>query len=335
MKEIRASNLPKLAECPLFEGAPGASAAASRGTLLDEAFRLACQGNMGPLNALPADDQKSVVWAIEEVEKLAKESPLETREERLAMHVSLLSAVGTADVCCDREKWLGDLKTGQVRSYYHQMAAYALACMDRTFTENWAAHVIYCDQRTRRTYEFDYQTASAVVAEVVHDATSPEAKPSPCEYCDWCARKDTCSAIVTQSKAAVELATSGESLAEIRDRILSSPERVSEFARQWKRAEKDIAEPVLTRLRELAEAGDAPGWKLTGVSGREYVEAEAIIRTAKEKNLTPESIVLALGGKMSGKQFREWCAEIGAPVDETSIKVGEATKQLRQVKTQK
>lgn len=330
MKEIRSSTLPKLAECSLFEGAPGASDAANRGTGMDEAMRAACQGNMGPLNALPPEDQKAVAWAIEEVEKLAKESFMETREERLAMHVSMLSTVGTADAVCDPERWVADLKTGQVRSYYHQLAAYSLACMDRTFTESWTAHVIYCDQRVRRTYEFDYATAKAVVDKVISDAKDPQAKPTPCEYCDWCGRKETCTAIVKANTEAVALATSKESVAAIRDRILASPERISEFARQWKQAEKDIAEPVLTKLRELAEAEMAPGWKIVGVKGREYVEAEGIAKVAK--SVPVGSVILAMGGKMSGKDFRAWCAESGVPVDETSIKTGEGTKQLRQSK---
>jgi predicted nucleic acid-binding protein len=330
VKELRASSLPKLAECSLFEGARGASEAAERGTRMDLAFRLVCQGKTTELNKLPRDQQEAIAWAVEEVEKLAKEEFLETREERLAMDISALSTVGTADILCDRQQWVGDLKTGQVRSYYHQMAAYSLACMERTFTDSWTAHVLYCDQRVRRTYEFDFKTAKAVVEKVISDSIDTGAKPTPCEYCDWCGRKSTCTAIVAQSKAAVALATSTESLDAIRDRILANPETVSEFARQWKRAEKDIAEPVLRRLRELAEADQAPGWSLTQVTGREYVESDAIAKVAKD--LPVEAVILAMGGKMSGKQFREWCAAIGAPVDETSIKTGEGTTTLRQQK---
>ena len=53
MSRIRHSALPKLAQCPKFDGAAGTSDAAARGTAMDEAFRLALQGDNTLAQSLP------------------------------------------------------------------------------------------------------------------------------------------------------------------------------------------------------------------------------------------------------------------------------------------
>jgi len=336
MKELRASSLPKLAECPLFDGTSGeASAAASRGTKLDVAYRERLHGLSTTLDTLEESEKAAVIWAVAESETLANGNFVETREEYLAMAVPGLSTVGTADALCIGGSWLADLKTGQVRNYREQMAAYALACMNDHFTESWTAHVLYCDAGVRRSYDFTYTDAQAIVAATIAEATSKDAEPNPCEYCGWCARKDTCKAIVRQNTEAIAIATSDHSLTKIRDHILSTPENVCEFARQWKQAEKDIAEPILERLKELAALDQAPGWRLVQVTGREYAETPAIAAVANETKISAESLILAMGGKMSGKQFREWTSNLGVVLDETAIKRGEPTTQLRQEKKKK
>ena len=336
MKEIRASSLPKLAECPLFEGTSGeASPAASRGTKLDTVYRGWLEGNEEGLALCDETEKAAVLWAVAETETLASGCHIETREEYLAMAVPGLSTVGTADALCIGGSWLADLKTGQVRNYREQMAAYALACMTDHFTERWSAHVLYCDAGVRRSYDFTWDEANQIVKDVIEAATSREAEPNPCEYCGWCARKDTCKAIVHANSEAIALATSEHSLTKIRDSILSSPETVCEFARQWKQAEKDIAEPVMERLKELAALDQAPGWRLIQVTGREYAETPAIAKVANEAHLSAESMILAMGGKMSGKQFREWTSLLGIPLDESAIQRGEPTTQLRQATKKK
>mgnify|MGYP005859299143 CR=1 FL=1 len=332
--EIRASSLPKLAECPLFEAAPGSTDATSRGIFLDAAFRAVLAGNSAPVAALQtSDDRAAVWWAVEELRSLAEGKHIETDEAYLAMAVPGLSTVGTADAKCDERAWVADLKTGQIRNYREQMAAYCLACMEDRFAARWEAHVLYCDQRVRRSYAFTYEEAAAIVQSVVNAATAPDAKPRPCEYCDWCARKDSCAALVRANTEALAVATSADSVSAIRDRILSNPETVAEFARQWKRAEKDIAKPVMERLRELAEVDAAPGWKLTQVKGREYFDHVAIVKAAQAGKAGLDSLVLAMGGTMSGEKFRAWCADLRVDVDESLARVGASSTQLRQTKT--
>lgn len=334
IKEISPSSLPKLAECALFTGAPGASAAAERGTLLDRALRELFIDDPTTFDTLSAEDKRAVEWGANELRVLSGGYHIETREEYLGMEVPGLSKPGTADAVCVRAKWVADIKTGQVRNYRQQLAAYALACMQEHFTDSWTAHVVYIDQRLRRTYDFTREQAEATVSNLISEASSRTAEPTPNEYCGWCANADGCRALVRQSSEALALVQSETSLTEIRDQILANPVSLSAFAANWKLAEKQIAEPILDALKERLGAGeDIPGWKVTTGAGRQFVEADTIAKAAT--NVSKETLILALGGKMSADKFRQFCVESGAEVDESAVRSGAPITTLRQIKTKK
>jgi hypothetical protein len=200
MSELRASSLPKLAECPVFVGAGGYSEAAARGTRIDDYIRDAIADNAIPVRE-SAEDNAAIDWGFDTLRALADGSPIETREEYLQMDVPGLSRPGTADAVCVERRWVADIKTGQIRNYREQMAAYSLACMDAHWENAWTAHVVYVDQKVVRSYEFTREQAERIVGDVIGMATSPLARPTPCQYCDWCANKDKCKALVVQSQA--------------------------------------------------------------------------------------------------------------------------------------
>ena len=330
-KEISPSTLPKLAECALFEGAGGTSAAAERGTAVDVAIRnlISAENDV----AIVGEDSGAISYGVEELTRLAKGSFIETREEYLAMAVPGLSKLGTADAVCKEQKWVADIKTGQVRDYRNQLQAYSLACMEDNFEMSWTAHVIYVDQAMIRSYDFTYEEAKQGTQRVIDRATSAEAKPTPCEYCSWCKHYNSCHAIVRQAESAIALIpeATGNSIEAIKDRILATPESLGAFIREWKLAEKEIAEPLLGHLKTRLESGDeVAGWKLTSVSGRKFVETEAIAKAAE--GISKETLILALGGKMSEKSYMELCANNGVEPDQTAIKAGSPTTQLRQTK---
>ena len=330
-KEISPSTLPKLAECALFEGAGGTSSAAERGTAIDIAIRnlISAENDV----AIVGEDAGAIAYGVEELKRLAKGSFIETREEYLAMAVPGLSKLGTADAVCKAEKWVADIKTGQVRDYRNQLQAYSLACMEDNFEMSWTAHVIYVDQKMIRSYEFTYEEAKQGTQRTIDRATSAEAKPTPCEYCSWCKHYNNCHAIVRQAESAIALIpeATGNSIEAIKDRILATPESLGAFIREWKLAEKEIAEPLIGHLKTRLENGDeVAGWKLTSVSGRKFVEAEAIAKASE--GISKETLILALGGKMSEKSYLELCANNGVEPDTTAIKAGSPTTQLRQTK---
>jgi len=330
-KEISPSSLPKLAECALYTSAPGASPAAERGTLIDKAIRELLVDDPTTFDGLAAEDQAVARWGADELRTLSGGYHVETREEHLGMEVPGLSKPGTADAVCVRAQWVSDIKCGQVRNYREQLAAYALACMHEHFADSWTAHVVYVDQRLRRTYTFTRDQAEATVSAVIAEASSRLAEPTPNEYCGWCANQNGCRALVRQSSEALALVNSETSLAEIRDQILANPVELSAFAANWKLAEKQIAEPVIDALKERLAAGeDIPGWRVTTGAGRQFVEADAIARASA--NVSKETLILALGGKMSAEKFRQFCADAGVEVDESAVKAGAPITTLRQIK---
>jgi Protein of unknown function (DUF2800) len=332
-KELTPSMAPKLAECAVFVGASGASAAAERGTAIDRAIRLAMEGDTSLIDQLTGDDLTAATWGIETLRRLSGGEHVETREEYLAIAVPGLSKLGTADAICKRERWVADIKTGQVRNYRQQLAAYALGCMEDHFAESWTAHVIYVDQQLVRSYDFTRAEAEATTQRWIAEATSEDAKPTPCEYCQWCQHFNSCVSITRQAEGALALVkTDGRTLDEIRAEIAADPLKMSVFAANWKTAEKHIAEPVIELLKKrLADGEEIPGWKVSTSAGREYVEAAAIAKASE--NVSKETLILALGGKMTGAKFREFCAAGGVEVDETAIKAGSPITTLRQTKT--
>jgi hypothetical protein len=334
IKEISPSSLPKLAECALFTGAPGTSPAAERGTLLDKAIRELLVDDPTTYDGLAAEDQAVARWGVDELRTLSGGYHVETREEHLGMEVPGLSKPGTADAVCVRAQWVADIKTGQVRNYREQLSAYCLACMHEHFADSWTAHVVYVDQRVRRTYTFTREQAEATVSAVIANASSRAAEPTPNEYCGWCANFNSCRAIVRQSSEALALVHSSRTLEELRWEISSEPLKLSVFAANWKAAEKHLAEPLLDHLKaRLSDGEEIPGWKVSSMAGRDYVEADAIAKAAA--NVSKETLILALGGKMSGKNFRQFCADSGVEVDETAVKCGAPITTLRQIKTKK
>jgi len=332
-KEISPSSLPKLAECALFTGASGTSSAAERGTLIDKAIRELLVDDPTTFDTLTAEDQAVARWGVEELRTLSGGYHVETREEYLGMEVPGLSKPGTADAVCVRAQWVADLKTGAVRNYREQLSAYCLACMHEHFADSWTAHVVYVDQKMIRSYDFSYEEAKQITQRTIDRATSAEARPTPCEYCSWCKHYNNCNAIVRQAESAVALIPdiNGNSIEAIRQRILATAESMGAFAKEWKLAEKEIAEPVLGHLKTRLENGDeVPGWKLTSMSGRKFVETEAIAKASQ--NITKETLILALGGKMSEKSYLELCANNGVEPDTTAVQTGAHSLQLRQTK---
>jgi hypothetical protein len=332
MSELRASSLPKLAECPVFVGAGGYSEAAARGTRIDEDIRDIIAGKAVEPAEAP-ENKEAITWGAQTLLAYAGGSPVETREEYLQMDVPGLSRPGTADAVCAERRWVADIKTGQIRNYREQMAAYSLACMDAHWENAWTAHVVYVDQKVVRSYEFTREQAERIVGDVIGMATSPLARPTPCQYCDWCANKDKCSALVLQSKTALADidATNGDTLTIIRDRLLADPARHADFVARFKWFAKEFGEPLTDALKaRLVEGEEVDGWYLTNPKPRRYVEPKDAIAVAAK--LAPERAFLVGGGEMDAKTFVELATEVGIENPENLVKSAPGTPQMRQSK---
>lgn len=190
---IRPSALPKLQECRCYVGTSGTSEAAARGTRLDEAIRRLWTGDDTAWDLCEAPEEVVPVnWALNTMKLLACGADVETREEELQAIVPVASVKpGTMDALCVSMGWLADFKTGQVRDYKAQMAAYSLACMEAYFSDDWTAHLLFVDQKLVVSHHFTREEAEALVKSIV---AAPKIA-TPCEYCGWCSAFETCPAV--------------------------------------------------------------------------------------------------------------------------------------------
>ncbi len=188
---LRPSMLPKLAKCTSYRSEANAGPAADRGTRIDAATRAALMGQPIDRGAFPPEDLEAIEWTVAAAKALAGEHALEAREEHL--RVEALGLTGTADLSCEGAFWSADQKTGQLRDYLEQQALYALGFMDLTFSDEWTAYLLFCDQREVVTLRFTRESAEREVRAVLARVAGEE-PPTPNEYCGWCALRWTCAA---------------------------------------------------------------------------------------------------------------------------------------------
>lgn len=332
---IRHSILPKKAQCAKYESSEVAGPAAERGTRMDGAFRALLQGK--PVTeTLTTEELEAVMWAVDTARDIADGADIEADEVNLKVNTPGMDHEGTEDARCASEGISFDLKTGQIRSYYEQMAAYALGNMERQFEESWTCVLLFCDQREFSRIEFTHATASAVVSEVLAAIADPNAQPRACEYCGWCAKKDTCparTAPVVDTLAVVE--TPAVSLEALKAEIVADPQRLGKFLQQAA-IFVDFFDEVKTAAKVDMGAGvTVPGWKLQKQSGNEFFDRIAIVRAAAAGKSGLDDLVAAMGGTMSGKKFREWCAKMRIPVQEDSAQRGKEIVKLVEDKPKK
>jgi hypothetical protein len=318
---IRHSLLPKLAECPCYESKQGeAGPAAQRGTKLDGRFREALA--TGELNEvdLPKDDIKALKWALKEVRKIAGKNPIISDEALLKVQTPGIEHEGTEDCRIPNIQTSGDLKTGIQRSYFSQMAAYAYGNMESHFCEEWTCYLIFCDQKEIVEHKFTLHQAKNIVNGILDAYHDPERLPQPCQYCSWCARKDSCPMVVQPVKEAHAIMESAN-LAVLRDEISNDPARHARFLEINKVFESELVKPLKDLAKKKLESGDClPGFKLSSVKGSEYFDRVSIVRAAIKGKWGMDDLVDALGGTMSGSTFRELCEKYRTPVIEEEAK---------------
>lgn len=302
---------------------------------MDAALRLLLQGDARGMEPLADADREAVRWAADKIMELAGDDAIEVREEELKMRTPGIEHTGTADVVCSSKGWVGDLKTGQIRDYHAQMAAYAWALMDQYFVNEWTAHLIFCDQKQVVSHKFTFIEAKEIVERIVAYARDPYREPRACEYCGWCRLQDRCPAVVAPVTNTLELVEKEKGLSAIRERLLSDPAKLGQFLADAQLFTNELITPLRDEAKKMLAANPEaiPGWQVSAVKGREHFDHIAIVRTAAAAKCGLDSVVLAMGGKMSGKDYRAWCASLNQPVNESDAHSGEGTTQLRQVKT--
>jgi hypothetical protein len=322
---IRHSALPKLALCGQYEGAPGTSPAAERGTKLDAAFRHAWTTGEFPDWDLPEEDAEAVRWAINQCISLGGGADgLTTEEDKCRILTGGFEHRGTADGVAVRGRWLVDLKSGQIYDYRAQMAAYALGLMQQHFEQTWDTHLLFCDQRQTVIHRWTYATASELVRKVLANVGTA---PVENDYCGWCAKSLTCPArVATKDKALVTVAGLAPT---VQDEgflaLLNDPERLGQFLAACQTLD-DFRDAAKAKARELLEAGQkVPGWRLQKPRASEYVEAEHVAQAVSNGVLGAGDVIRAQGSMSVKKAQALWSAAGAILPDEiVQRKVGQA-----------
>jgi hypothetical protein len=240
------------------------------------------------------------------------------REENCKIWVPLIDYTGTADAICLGGQWIADLKSGQVRNYREQMAAYCLGLMTQHLETEWTYHLVFCDAEEIVSETLTFAQAREIVQGVLDNLKNP---PSENEYCGWCAKSLTCSARVGAKDAAV--AVTEKSLAPDSPaflELLNDPERLGKFLDQCKTFE-DFQEAAQAKTRGLLENGiDVPGWRLQKGRVTETVTVETQFKHAAEKQVSYGDLLRAQGA-MSAKKFRELVGEgVEFPIESKTSK---------------
>ena len=309
--QVRSSALPKLAVCGQFEGARGEpSEAATRGLRLDSALReLWHTMTTAPLEQ---SDAIPVHWAYGVLESLTCNPnsirySTEMREENCKIWVPIIDYTGTADAICVSGRWVADLKSGQVRNYREQMAAYCLGLMTQHLETQWTYHLIFCDEEKIVSETLTFAEARAIVQGVVDKLGTA---PVENEYCGWCAKSLTCSARVgAKDSALAEVAKSIAPDSPAFLELLNDPERLGKFLDQCSTFDA-FWDAAKERARQTIEiGGSVPGYRLQRGRTTETVSVET------QDNLREHFSALALmqmQGPISAKKFREL---VGAGVE--------------------
>jgi hypothetical protein len=323
--KIRHSSLPKLALCGQYEGSPGTSPAAERGTKLDAAFRHAWTHGEFPNWDLPEEDAEAVRWTINQCANLGGvRDGLVTRDESCRVQTAGLEHTGTVDGVAQRANWSMDLKSGQIYDYQAQMAAYALGLMQMRFEQSWTTHLLFCDQRKLVTHHWTYKSASNLVRGILSNVGTG---PRENDYCGWCAKSLTCPARVASKDSA--LVTVAGLAPTVQDEaflaLLNDPVQLGKFLTACSTLE-DFRDAAKAKARELLEVGQpVHGWSLQKPRASEYVEAEHLAQAVTNGVIGAGDAIRAQGSMSAKKAEALWSAAGAVLPDEiVQRKVGQA-----------
>jgi hypothetical protein len=282
---------------------------------MDEAFRFALSGDRSLIDKLNADeDKKAVIWAVDQVIEISEGKGILSDESKLKVATPGIDHIGMEDCRITSLCVSCDLKSGQVRGYYEQMAAYAYGNMTREFCNEWTCYLIFCDQQRIVKHSFNYEEAKSIVEEVLESANDQCKKPSPCEYCKWCANSQTCQALAVAANDTLEIVDNDiqANLAQLKEFLAADPERLSVFLKKASIFNSELVDWAKDLIRErLTNNEPVVGYKLQNSKGIEYCDAETIYSATQECSV--EDIIGLFGGKIKANELREFAENRGIP----------------------
>lgn len=332
-KRIRPSALPKLAECPCYESEPVAGPAAERGTRIDAAARDVISEGISVDEACrrheidEPEDHDAVLWLYDTCVALAGGNELTADEESL--RVECLNMTGTGDVACFSAAWSGDFKTGEIRNYREQQAAYAYGYMKDNGVNAWTVYLLYCDHQRVERLEFDLWEAEALLLDLIARALDENRVPTPCQYCGWCAKRFYCEPYLLQAAPLIPVLEQGDQAFQ---ELLSDHERTRDFLLAAKVVDELAAaarEKVTRDLVASKASGEdlkIPGVSLVSKRGTRLVDMTQCADMIEQ--LSPEQVAKLLG-KLSMKKAEEAFAEMDAEIPGEAISEAPGSSYIR------
>jgi hypothetical protein len=215
-----------------------------------------------------------------------------------------------------------DWKSGMVRDYTLQQAAYAYGAMIRYFSSSWTCVCIFCDQEETTWHRFTLTEAREIVEAAIERYQHPE-PPSPNEFCAWCANYNECPAIRELAGKALIVPEGALDF----DAIKEDPELLGKFLAGCHALKKYEEEARATAREWLLKERPVPYFSLTKGRRSYYVPVETVLFACESAELPLDALktVIKLAGPISKDQYEKLCAEIGRVVDPAEIKeqVGE------------
>ena len=306
LHQVRPSSLPKVKLCGHYVSDPVSGPAAERGTRLDTAFRALIQGEE-PSVALSPEEKESLAWTVDSAKILAGGLPIISDEALLRVDIPIIDHAGTSDLLCPDARWHGDLKSGEVRDYEAQMAAYALGWMRDQGASEWTAYLFFSDQRYVHAYRFTWESAEAIVRDALSLRLS-DAPPRPNAYCGWCAARWDCPARREELGNHLPISRESPEWAKLDSLTLARFCGFASVVDDWREA----ARAELTR--RILENGEAypPGVSLTNRKGSEKLPGPAFAAL-------PAEVVSRLLGDVGVEKAKAAFAEAGVDFPQGSV----------------
>jgi len=304
------SSFPALIACPCYKNDGEESDASKRGTRMHEALAEAFSPNeTGKPNfhfdekGMSPDMVEDVSWAMHEINSIIPKGPpieIETRVSVIGENFEEIT-FGSADIICGG--LLIDLKTGEERDYRPQMEAYALGIMQKTGLGQVCVVLIYSKSRKSVQFLITKAEAEAIVSQVAQAVADPNKKPSPCDYCGWCASVAECPAL-TERAQAVAKGREDWALVQYHSSKIAEPAEMSkalELAKllsKWCEAVEHMATDMVLSGKPI------PGFKLKERSGnRNVVDIDGLFQAVgipADKFLSACSVSLTKLEEVSG-----------------------------------
>ncbi|CAB4186588.1 hypothetical protein UFOVP1329_40 [uncultured Caudovirales phage] len=278
---------------------------------MDVIFRGVLGGGTIP-DGTDAAEGDAILWAAKMVRLLANGDAVQSAESDL--EVRMLGMKGTADFAIPSQRVSGDLKSGQIRNYDEQQAAYAIGFMEREFVDEWTTHLLFCDEEVVVTRQWTLASATALIKPIVLKVKTPDALATQNEYCSWCRHRWTCKA---NTEPLSLLLTGAPDRLNI-ELIKSDPEKLGALMNLTHAIAKDDGlhdELRKAGLATLIAGTPITGWSMTKGRTSESTSAGYLGENFGNKNLIRDAgtaKVLTVLGSITGKKFRElWAATYG------------------------